>query len=165
MKSITFNGLIVLFWTLLIAMFPIPSQGSEPKGVFPILQGWKIQDQFYMPIKSAKGIEGLWAEATYKRTPIPKIKVVIIEGENIIWKQLENAAPPESKGLFEAESTYEAVMIKGKKGIMESHPILGISLVLPMTPQKTITFETKGSKTLLLEFVQSFLKEITKDKK
>jgi len=165
LKSITFNGLIILFWMLLIAMSPTPSQGSDSKEVFPILQGWRIQDQFYVPIKSAKGIEGLWAEATYKKTPIPPMKVVIIEGKNIIWKQLKNTAPSESKGLFDAESTYETVIIKGKKGIMESHPILGISLVLPMTPQKTITFETKGSKTLLLEFVQSFLKEITKDKK
>lgn len=154
---------LLVFTLILLSSLIIsnPSGEAKNKTTLPALEGWEVHNLFTMPLKSAKGTEGWWSEAIYSNPPNPIIKVIIIEGPNIPWQNLEYIeTPPDGKGLFDSEATCELIQINGKKGVVESHPLLGNSLALSLTPQSTLTIETKGTKIYLLQFSQLLLQAI-----
>jgi hypothetical protein len=161
------NPLKLLVFTLILLSSLIisnPSGEAINKTTLPSLEGWKMDSLFSVPLKSAKGMEGWWSEATYSNPPNPIIKVVIIEGPNVPWSNLKYIeASPDNEGLFDSEATYELIQINGKKGVLESHPLLGNTLALSLTPQTTITMETKGPKSYLLQFSQLLLQTIPEE--
>jgi len=157
----SFLSLLILLSTLTISN---PYGETKILVSLPSLKGWEMDPLLSVPLKSAEGEEGWWTEGVYKKPANPTVKVVLIEGANVAWNSLEHIEPdPNNSGLFDSEATYEFVQVKDKKGVMESHPLLGNVLALPITPQVTITIETKGSKNYLLEFSQLLLEEISKE--
>lgn len=106
----------------------------------PEIDGWICGKMRETKLDTVSGNHGMWLEREYRTERGDKFLAIWMEGAGPkLWKQ---AAPTEDNYEPRRESA-EKISVAGRDAVVESRPVLGLSLVVKLDDDGVLTLESQ----------------------
>lgn len=109
--------------------------------MLPEIPGWDNGELKIIKLDTVSGNQGLWQERTYKLPNGDSARAIFMAGKGPGFINPPPVGITSNDGLLGAGATYETTLLFGHLTIVESHPVLGVTVSID-TPQGTITLES-----------------------
>lgn len=155
-----------LFFLLLIIcyfniFFTSVSQ-AEDMPVLPLISGWEVTNEQIKELKTEKMHLGWYIEQDINSQVHQQVKVILLTGSGpgslyIPEGNISNDDRPIGFG-----ATYSTLEIMGLKGVLENYPYVGMALSIRISPQSTLTLESRTlSRKKLISLTTEYIKRIS----
>jgi len=148
---------------LSLAIILATSSGSaeETPGPLPDIAGWNSGDGASMALETPSEELGCRVEGVYKRrTDNHSVFVVLLKGPGTRWQGLPEGEISADDGPIGSGATFSTLKVGGRRAIIENHPLTGRVLVVEVSPDFTLTFETRFEDVELEGFALAFLEKL-----
>lgn len=153
----------MLLGALSLAITLATSPGSAEKTPYPLpdITGWNLGDRVSMELETPSEELGCRVEGIYKRrTDNHSVFVVLVKGPGTLWQGLPEGEINTDDGPIGSGATFSTLKIGGRKAVIECHPLTGRVLVVEVSPDFTLTFETRYEDVELERFALAFLEKL-----
>jgi hypothetical protein len=96
----------------------------------PEIPGWQNGECRVTGLETVSGVHGFWAERSYRAPNGGAFKATLMTGKGPAFLYPPASGLSDGDGLLGEGATYETFQIGGNEAILESHPVLGLSLSL-----------------------------------
>lgn len=124
----------------LAALIAASAASHACAATLPEIDGWTCGETRETKLDTVSGNHGTWLEREYRTERGEKFLAVWMEGAGPkLWKQ---ATPAEGGEAPESESA-EKISVAGRDAVIESRPVLGLSLVVKLDGDGVLTLESQ----------------------
>jgi hypothetical protein len=107
-----------------------PRAGAAADVSLPEVRGWECGEPRVISFDSVSGSQGFWWERDYRTPEGTRFKATLMGGKGPKYYNQPAHGIESDDGPFGSGGTYETIMVGGYRAVLETHPILGVSLAV-----------------------------------
>jgi hypothetical protein len=119
--------MLILFFVFAAYLPPGAAAAGPSLGAVP---GWECGELRIVQFDSVSGNQGFWQERGYRTPKGTSFKATLMGGKGPKYYNQPADGIKSNDGPYGAGSTYETVTVGGYRAVLETHPILGVSLAV-----------------------------------
>lgn len=130
MYSRGFCSMLILSLVFAFAAYPPPGGAAEEAPSLGTVPGWECGELRAVQFDSVSGNQGFWQERDYRTPKGASFKATLMSGKGPKYYNQPPGGIKSNDGPYGSGSTYETVTVGGYRAVLETHPILGVSLAV-----------------------------------